>query len=458
MVRVFNVYYPIRALVLILTEAFIISASFVIAAMIRLGSNSMLVLGYEDGIYKVLAITGVALLCFYYFDLYDMQLVSEKGETLFRLLTVLGVLSLVLAGTEYWFPDLLLGRDVFLLGLLILTTALIGWRRTYAWLMARPILRERVYVLGSGKRAQRLVEALRSRPDLGLEVVGWAGATGDGSLTREQLGSQLLAMNEKGTIDHVIVAMNDGRGKMPIRELLDVRLSGVKVDDATGLLEKISGKIEIDNLAPSRLVFTEGFRLNDFFLFLRRIISIMLSLTGLIVCLPLIPFIALAIKISSPGPVFYHQKRVGQRGRIFTCYKFRTMRADAEADTGATWATDDDPRITGVGRVLRYLRFDEIPQMWNVLRGDMGFIGPRPERPEFVQRLSEQLPYYNLRHIIRPGITGWAQIRYKYGNTVEDAKQKLQYDLFYIKNMSIGLDFWIVVQTIKVILLGRGAQ
>ncbi len=458
MVRVFNVYYPIRALVLILTEAFIISASFVIAAMIRLGSNSMLVLGYEDGIYKVLAITGVALLCFYYFDLYDMQLVSEKGETLFRLLTVLGVLSLVLAGTEYWFPDLLLGRDVFLLGLLILTTALIGWRRTYAWLMARPILRERVYVLGSGKRAQRLVEALRSRPDLGLEVVGWAGATGDGSLTREQLGSQLLAMDEKGTIDHVIVAMNDGRGKMPIRELLDVRLSGVKVDDATGLLEKISGKIEIDNLAPSRLVFTEGFRLNDFFLFLRRIISIMLSLTGLIVCLPLIPFIALAIKISSPGPVFYHQKRVGQRGRIFTCYKFRTMRADAEADTGATWATDDDPRITGVGRVLRYLRFDEIPQMWNVLRGDMGFIGPRPERPEFVQRLSEQLPYYNLRHIIRPGITGWAQIRYKYGNTVEDAKQKLQYDLFYIKNMSIGLDFWIVVQTIKVILLGRGAQ
>ena len=232
----------------------------------------------------------------------------------------------------------------------------------------------------------------------------------------------------------------------------------MKVDDATGLLEKISGKIEIHELHPSWLIFSDGFRLNNSLLFCRRVVSFSLALTGLLICLPAIPFIALAIKLSSPGAVLYRQKRVGLRGIVFNCYKFRTMKANAEADTGATWATDDDPRITPVGKFLRKVRLDEIPQMWNVLKGEMGFIGPRPERPEFVSKLTEQIPYYNLRHIIRPGITGWAQIRYKYGNTIEDARQKLQYDLFYIKNLSIGLDFWVSVQTLKVIILGRGAQ
>lgn len=458
MVRLFNVYYPVRTLVLVLGELLIVCASFILAAMIRLGQDSILVLGYENGIYKILAIAGVALVCFYCFDLYDTQRVFPGGESYFRLLVVLGILSFLLAGLGYFFPGFLLGNDVFLVGLTILTLALIGWRWVYVWLISQPFFRERVYVMGSGERAQRLVEALRSRRDLGLEVVGWAGAVGNGSLTREQLGSQLMALRDKGAVDHVIVAMSDGRGKMPVRELLELRLSGIKVDDSTALLERISGKIEVHELHPSWLIFSEGFRLNYSFLLIRRCVSIIIASIGLILCLPLIPLIALAVKLSSPGPVFYRQRRVGYQGRVFNCYKFRTMRADAEADTGATWALDDDPRITRVGRLLRHLRLDEIPQMWNVLRGDMGFIGPRPERPEFVEMLNQQIPYYNLRHIIRPGITGWAQIRYKYGNTVEDARQKLQYDLFYIKNMSIGLDFWILLQTIKVILLGRGAR
>jgi len=334
-VRLFNVYYPIRTLVLIFGETVIVCASFILAAMLRLGQDSVLVLEYENGLYKVLAITGIALLCFYYFDLYDTQRVHSDGETFFRIFIVLGVLSLVLAGVEFFLPGFLLGKDVFLLGLLILTMALIGWRWLYGWLMSKPFLRERVYVLGSGERAQRLVEALRKRPDLGLEVVEWAGAAGEGSLTREQLASQLISLREKGAIDHLIVAMSDGRGKMPVRELLDLRLSGVKIDDATGLLEKISGKIEVHELHPSWLIFSEGFRLNYIFLALRRLISITLSLVGLTLCLPLIPLIALAIKVSSPGPVFYRQKRVGLRGCVFICYKFLTMRADAEADTGA---------------------------------------------------------------------------------------------------------------------------
>lgn len=458
MVRLFNVYYPVRTVVLILGETAIVCASFIAAAMIRLGPDASLVLDYENGIYKVLAIAAVALVCFYCFDLYDAERVPAGGETFFRLLVVLGVIAFLLAAISFFFPNFLLGNDIFLLGLFILTISLMVWRWAFLWLISRPFLRERVYVMGSGERARRLVESLRARPDLGLEVVGWAGAVGNGSLTREQLASQLMGLREKNAVDHVIVAMSDGRGKMPVRELLDLRLSGIKVDDATGLLEKISGKIEVHELNPSWLLFSEGFRLNSSFLFARRVVSFLLAFIGLIVSLPLIPFIAVAIKLSSPGSVFYRQKRVGLRGRPFNCCKFRTMKANAEADTGATWAADDDPRITRVGKFLRKVRLDEIPQMWNVLKGDMGFIGPRPERPEFVSSLSEQIPYYNLRHIIRPGITGWAQIRYKYGNTLEDSRQKLQYDLFYIKNLSIGLDFWVLVQTLKVILLGRGAQ
>lgn len=458
MVRLFNVYYPSRTIALILGEAVIVCASFIVAAMIRLGPDASLVLNYENGIYKVLAIAAVALLCFYYFDLYDAERVPAGGETFFRLLVVLGVIAFLLAGIGFFFPAFLLGNDIFLLGLFILTLSLMAWRWAFLWLISRPFLRERVYVMGSGERARRLVDALRARPDLGLEVVGWAGAVGNGSLTREQLAEQLLALSEKNAVDHIIVAMSDGRGKMPVRELLDMRLSGVKVDDATGLLEKISGKIEVHELNPSWLLFSDGFRLNGSLLFARRLVSFLLALIGLMICLPLFPLIAAAVKISSPGPVFYRQKRVGLRGHVFSCCKFRTMKANAEADTGATWAADDDPRITRVGKFLRKVRLDEIPQMWNVLKGEMGFIGPRPERPEFVSKLSEQIPYYNLRHIIRPGITGWAQIRYKYGNTIEDSRQKLQYDLFYIKNLSIGLDFWVLVQTLKVIILGRGAQ
>lgn len=458
MVRVFNVYYPVRTIILFCGETLIICASFLAAVLIRLGSDSTLALSYEYGYYKILAITGIVVICLHYFDLYDAERVPSSAETYVRLLVVLGLLSLILSAVGYVFPGFLVGQDVFVLGVVILTLALLLWRRTYLWLVGQPYLRERVYVLGTGERAERLVAALRSRRDLGMDVVGWAGAIGNGSLTREELGKKLLALKQKRAIDRVIVGLSDGRGLMPVRELLEVRLSGVKVENATTLLEKISGKIEVLDLNPSWLIFSEGFRLNFTFLLLRRLVSIVVSLVCLAVFLPLIPFIVLLIKITSPGPVLYRQERVGREGEVFLCYKFRTMRANAEADTGPTWATDSDPRITRVGRFLRKVRLDEIPQLWNVLRGDMGFIGPRPERPEFVEKLIEEIPYYNFRHSVRPGLTGWAQIRYKYGSSVEDAKQKLQYDLFYIKNMSLGLDFWIIVQTVKVIFLGRGAQ
>jgi sugar transferase (PEP-CTERM system associated) len=291
-----------------------------------------------------------------------------------------------------------------------------------------------------------------------MEVIGWAGAIENETLARESLGEIMINLKNRGAVDRVIVAMADRRGKMPVRELLELKLSDVKVEEATDLTEQISGMIDVDSLNPSWLIFSDGFRMSPAFVLVRRCVSTLLAFACLLVVSPLLPLIALGVKLSSPGPIFYKQKRVGRNGSVFYCYKFRTMTADAEAKTGPTWAIDGDLRITTIGGILRKCRFDELPQLWNVLKGDMSFVGPRPERPEFVQTLVEAIPYYYLRHMVRPGLTGWAQINYPYGASVEDAKEKLKYDLYHIKNMSVGFDLFIVFQTIKTVLFGRGSR
>jgi sugar transferase (PEP-CTERM system associated) len=364
--------------------------------------------------------------------------------------------ALILAAVGFIYP-VVPGNGSALAGLIILTFTLLSWRAAYSWMVRQPFMRERVYVLGTGERALRLVTGLRDRSELGIEVVGWTGDV-EGELTRETAASHLMGLTRGKGVHRVIVAMPDRRGNLPVEELLDLRLGGVKVEEATSWLERISGRIEVEHLYPSWMIFTEGFHSSRFFRLLRRALNVLVAFTGTVLSLPLLPFIVLAVKLDSPGPALYRQKRVGRRGRVFYCYKFRTMRVDAEADTGATWALDDDPRITRVGKFLRSSRLDEIPQLWCVLRGDMHFVGPRPERPEFVEWLSREIPYYGVRHVVRPGITGWAQVQYKYGNTLDDAREKLQYDLFYLKNASIGLDILIMFQTIKIVLLGRGAQ
>lgn len=457
MIRLFNVYYPVRTLILLAGEALVVWSSFALGIALQFREDTYLVLNFEYGYRKILVVTLIVLLFSHWFDLYDPAQFNVKGELYFRLLLVPGLLALSLAAVGFVFPKAMLGNYASLIGLIILTFALFGWRTTYAWLAQQPYLRERVYVLGTGERAQRLVQGLRSRSELGVEVAGWSGNV-DGAVTRESLASHLMELVQRRDIHRVIVAMPDRRGTIPVQELLQLRLGGVKVEEATSWLEKMSGRIEVEQLYPSWLIFAEGFRFSAGFMMLRRLVSFLASAVLLIVVLPVIPFVILAIKLDSPGPVLYRQKRVGLGSMTFFCYKFRTMRQDAEADTGPTWADDDDPRITRTGRFLRMTRLDEIPQLWNVLKGDMGFVGPRPERPEFVEWLTKELPYYPVRNAVRPGITGWAQIRYKYGNTVEDAKQKLQYDLYYIKNVSIGLDVLIMFQTIKIVLLGRGAQ
>jgi sugar transferase (PEP-CTERM system associated) len=457
-IRLFNVYYPVRTLVLLVGEALIVGFSFVLGTWLSFESLLRLdnELFIEGGYLKILLLTAVVLFVSHGFDLYDSSLIATNVEQTLRMLFVLGLVAWALSAVLYFVPEFLPGKNSGLAGVVILAVALFGWRAAYSWIVRQPLFQERVYVVGTGERAQRLLSGLAKRA-LGVKVVGWTGDI-DGVLTRESVASHLVGLAQEEGVHRVIVAMADRRGTLPVEELLALRLAGVKVEEATSWLEKITGRIEVEQLYPSWLIFTEGFRFSNFHRIVRRILNFTAALTGVVATLPLLPLIALAVRLDSAGPVLYRQRRVGRGGKTFNCYKFRTMRSDAEADTGATWATDDDPRITRVGRFLRSSRLDEIPQLWCVLKGDMHFVGPRPERPEFVEWLSKEIPYYGVRHLVRPGITGWAQVQYKYGNTLEDAREKLQYDLFYIKNASVGLDMLIMFQTIKIVVLGRGAK
>jgi sugar transferase (PEP-CTERM system associated) len=457
LIRLFHVYYPIRTLVLLLGEALIVWTSFLVAALVVFQDDSYIELYFNHGFYKIFVLTAVVLLCSHWFDLYDTARLNTRGELYFRLLMVPGLLAFVMAGISLFRPDFLLGGGSTPLGLLIVAFALFGWRLGYGWLVQLPILVERVYVVGSGERAQRLVQGLRQNPEIGVEIASWTGKL-EGAVTREAVAAHLMEVVKKQKVHRVIVAVPDRRGTTPMKELLELRMQGVKIEEAASWLEKISGKIEVENLYPSWLVFNEGFRRSAIFVLVRRVLSIIIALIGLLLALPLLPFIALAVRLDSEGPVFYTQTRVGKAGRQFKVVKFRTMRQDAESSNGAQWAANNDPRITRVGKYLRMSRLDEIPQLWCVLKGDMAFVGPRPERPEIIELYCKDIPYYGVRHMVRPGVTGWAQIKYKYGSTIEDAREKLQYDLYYIKHASIGLDLLIMFQTVKIVILGRGAQ
>jgi lipopolysaccharide/colanic/teichoic acid biosynthesis glycosyltransferase len=428
MIRLFNVYYSTRTLMLLVCEALLVGGSFLLAASYIIGPDTYIALFYNNGLLKIGAITLLTLLLSYYFDLYEPQRMSERWEIYFRLLLVLSVLSFILAGLMYFIADTYIGPQVFTVGISILAVVLVLWRRAYEWIIGLSLFRERVYVLGNGARARHIVETLRRRRDAGMEVVD--GLDQDNPTDQlEHFAADLRAFRKpKARIDRIIVAMEDRRGAMPVRELLDLRLNGVIVEDASALMERLSGKLPLAGLNPSTLIFTQGFNVKASQQIFRRLVSITVSAIGLAICLPFIPFIILAVRLSSPGPIFFLQTRVGLRGRHFSVIKFRTMRQDAEAG-GAVWATKNDPRVT-----------------------------PRPERPEFVQWLSSEIPFYELRHMIRPGITGWAQVRYQYGASLEETKQKLEYDLYYVKHLSVGLDLLIMFETIKTIILRRGAQ
>ena len=459
MIRLFNVYYPTRMVVLLACEALIIGGCFVLATELVLGPQEALFkLDYEYGFLKIVTLTIVTLLFSYYFDLYEPARISERWEVYFRLLLVLGVLSFLLSGVLYFFPEADIAHSVLLLGLALLTAALIAWRSIFEWILGRGAFREKVYVLGGGERAQNVVDMLRNRKDAGMEVVGWRSLAAPGLEDKEAFAAALRDLRQtRPKVERIIIAMQDRRGMLPVRELLNLRFDGVLIEEASDLLERLSGKLLLDGLRPSNFIYSSGFRIRPSQQVIRRLFSTLAAAVGLLLFLPFFPIVALLVKLSSAGPIFFRQTRVGMGGRPFKVVKFRTMRTDAEA-AGAKWATKDDPRVTRIGRFMRKTRLDEVPQLWNVLIGDMGFVGPRPERPEFVPWLVEQIPFFELRHMIRPGLTGWAQVRYGYGATLAEAREKLEYDLYYIKHISLSLDLLIMFETVKTILRRRGAQ
>ena len=472
MIRLFHAYIPKRTLLLGVSEACLISLALVASALARLGTGqASLMLTYQYGSLKILLVSVAFMICMYYFDLYDSAIVGNRREAIVRLIQVLGVAYIALGLLYYLYPTVKLGRGIFHLGFLFVGLVLLLWRRLFSAINNTQRLAERVVILGEGSLAESLLHEIETRPELGIRVEGRAEIRANGhqadnreigeipnTLSQASVCKDLAIGRPVRGIDRIVVAMEERRGKLPVDLLLSLKNRGVKVQDGNDVYESITGKVPIESIRLSWLLFSPGSHVSRLFLIYKRFTSVVISIVGLLLSLPLVPFVILAIKLSSPGRILYWQNRVGRDDRVFRCYKFRTMRSDAEADTGPTWAEDGDLRVTPVGRLLRNTRIDEIPQLWNVLKGDMSLVGPRPERPEFVAALNEKIPYYHLRHSIRPGITGWAQILYKYGSSIEDAKEKLRYDLYYIKNSSVGLDLLILINTIKIVLLGRGAK
>jgi sugar transferase (PEP-CTERM system associated) len=429
---------------------------------LRLGNEAIEVLG--QGLHKALLIAGVTLLCLYFADLYDYRVISERRELFVRAIQALGGASLVLAVLYYWFPDLIVGRGVFAISAVFVISLVFGWRILFEWTNRRVGPRVRLLLVGTSDSAVKLARELHERRDLGVEIVGFVDSdparVGTPVFNPGVIGTidDIPAIVRARAVDQVVVSLADARGRLPMDKLLDMKLEGVSFDHLPSTYEKYTGKIAVENLRPSWLIFSSGFKKTATLMAAKRAVDVAFAATGLILAAPVFLLVSLLIRATSKGPILYHQRRVGQHGRVFVLHKFRSMTADAEKDTGAVWAQPADRRVTGIGRLLRRCRLDELPQLWNVLCGHMSVVGPRPERPEFVESLKRDIPFYGQRHVVKPGLTGWAQVRYTYGATVEDALEKLQYDLFYIKHMSLSLDCFIMAKTVKTVLMGRGAQ
>lgn len=335
------------------------------------------------------------------------------------------------------------------------------WHARCHYFFSLSWFRKRVLIFGCGELALQVSESLhkdRGNPKL----MGYIQLLDEDCRIQSDLilgtpeNLRNIVLNDQ--IDTIIIAVSQRRGTIPVREIMACKLRGVRILDSNSFIEEVTGEIMVENINPSWIIFSEGIRMTPPIKILRRFMDMFCATLGLILSAPLMPFIIVALKLDSEGEIFFRQTRVGEGERIFTIYKFRTMRQDAEAESGAIWSDDGDPRITRFGKFMRKTRIDELPQLLNVLQGDMSFVGPRPERPEFVEFLKKKVPYYSYRHVVKPGITGWAQVRFSYGASVEDALSKLRFDLFYIKNYTPFLDVIIIVETIQVVLFGKGGR
>ncbi len=446
-----------------LAEAAVVYGAIVGAVYLRLGledSHNELVL--RQGFLKAALATVFCLAAFYLFDLYDFVVMHDRRELVLRLIQALGLAWIALAFAFYAFPLLMLGRGISLIALPLALTLMVGWRISIHWLLGHPDFGEKILIVGSGTLAIEVAREMLERPDAGYRIAGFVGndpeLLGKSLINPRVIGltSELDQIVRREGIDRIIVAMGERRGQLPTNELLHLSLAGtVNIEEGASFYERVTGRVSLNMIRPSWLIFSSRGRQARISGIARNVVHRIVATIGGLLSLPIAIVTAILIKLDSRGPILYKQERVGKNGRPITVLKFRSMRTDAEK-AGPVWASADDDRTTRVGKIIRKLRIDEIPQFWNIVRGEMDFVGPRPERPHFVSQLAEEIPYYEQRHLIAPGLTGWAQIKYPYGASIEDARQKLQYDLYYIKNQSLMLDAIILFETIKIILFGRG--
>jgi lipopolysaccharide/colanic/teichoic acid biosynthesis glycosyltransferase len=517
LIRFLHAYFPSRTVFLGMSEACLVTFAFVTAAVVRLGINDAAVmLNYEQGFVKIVVIAVVFIICMYYFDLYDSSILGNRREILTRLIQVVGIGALLLAILYYVDPSLELGRGIFTIGLSLVGLILLLWRRLFLVINSQSEFAERALLCGDGPLAVPLMREVESRPELGLRIVSQfvltnhgitqtdprsqaegnsPSTTGDsknrltgrrtagaGYCTKHfgfvaempnsseglngirRIGGirELAQIADKERIHRIIVTMGDRRGMLPLEELLELKAHGVKINDGFDFYEATTGKMYLGSQVLSQLLFSKSFCVSRVMLFFKRVCSLLFSLVLCIPGLPLMGFVAVGIWLDSGRPILFRQRRVGKDGRVFTLYKFRSMELEGNVNGHGNGkvkpAQENDPRFTSVGRWIRRLRVDELPQLYNILRGDMDFVGPRPFMLEEEQELARQIPYYKQRWAVRPGATGWAQVHRPYCATLEDNQDKLAYDLFYLKNMSIGLDLLIVFQTVKILLCGRGAR
>lgn len=453
-----------RTVWLILADTAIIYGGIILALYARLGvEGSEYQLNERGGWLKITLATAVCLLILYFYDLYDFTVMGNRRELMLRLVQALGIAWVLLALLFYFVPTLLIGRGVSILSVIIVLVLLLVWRIVIHYLTGHPEIGEKILIVGTGRAAEDTAQAALKRRDAGYRISGFVTENGTDPNTKiagkSILGTtfDLEQIIKAEKIDRVVIAVRERRGSFPTDTLLKMSLAGnVDIEECTSFFERVTGQVHLDMVRPSWLIFDGRKRDTRLSVFFRETVHRLLALAGLTLSLPIVAITAILIKLDSKGEIFYKQERVGKNGRVIKVIKFRSMKTDAEADGKPIWATTDDDRTTRVGRVIRKIRVDEIPQFWNIIKGEMSFVGPRPERPHFVKQLAEEIPFYEHRHLTAPGLTGWAQIKYPYGASVEDARNKLQYDLYYIKNQSLALDLVIVFETVKTVLFGRG--
>lgn len=466
MIRIFRHYFSFSSFFFTLGEGVLIYLSVFLATHfffdIDLSSDSPL---YPLIWLKILLITLITQLSLHFNDLYSQKVTNDYFDLFTRIMQSIGITSITLAIIYFIFPSTMIGRGIYFISLIFLLLFIVSWRLLYAFAVKKRYFGEKAIILGNGELANDIINELDAKKDIGYYVSSIICKNG-GPETKKDHNTipvhygfdKICEIARTEDCNNVIVALDEKRGMLPTAELLKCKVKGVNIIDGEMFYERITGKLLVEKIHPSMLIFSDGFVKSKTARLVKRTIGFFLACVGLLLLSPLLALIAIAIKLDSRGPVFYTQERVGENEKVFRMYKFRSMRADAEKISGPTWATDDDPRITRAGRFIRKLRIDELPQLINVLKGDMSFVGPRPEREFFTTELEKKIPYYKERFTVKPGITGYAQVLYPYGASEKDALEKLKYDLYYIKNMSLFLDFIVMVKTVKIVLLGRGAR